>query len=239
MRVMARGFNHYDALKWLASVTMTLDHLGVWLLPQWRGLRVIGRIAMPVFCFLAGWNGQYRFRWSLLVAALLASATDLFLWQALPGNILWTILLGRMLLAVLDRRVTQEKPWVMLLALLVWLPASVALTEYGSVALLWMLFGRAQRHAPGSAHASIYGLAACFGTVGLSLLYLQFSEAEACLTASMLLALLLGLRQLMPQMPTLRRPAWLATGARHALSYYLVHRALLLAARTLLASPIF
>ncbi len=39
-------------LKWIAIVAMTIDHIGAILFPQLIFLRIIGRIAFPIFCFL-------------------------------------------------------------------------------------------------------------------------------------------------------------------------------------------
>ena len=39
-------------LKWIAIITMTIDHIGVVLFPQRLWLRMIGRLAFPIFCFL-------------------------------------------------------------------------------------------------------------------------------------------------------------------------------------------
>jgi len=41
-----------DVLKWIAVVTMTLDHTGAILLPDVNILRVIGRLSFPLFSYL-------------------------------------------------------------------------------------------------------------------------------------------------------------------------------------------
>ena len=40
-----------SALQWIALITMTIDHIGFLLFPKLTILRVIGRIAMPIFVF--------------------------------------------------------------------------------------------------------------------------------------------------------------------------------------------
>ncbi|MCF0110995.1 MAG: hypothetical protein HUJ58_03775, partial [Erysipelotrichaceae bacterium] len=39
-------------LKWIALVTMTIDHIGYFLFPRYKILRIIGRIAFPLYAFL-------------------------------------------------------------------------------------------------------------------------------------------------------------------------------------------
>ncbi|MBM6614597.1 hypothetical protein JTF06_06810 [Desemzia sp. RIT804] len=40
-----------NLIKWLAIIIMTIDHIGAYLLPQFVMLRVIGRIAFPLFLY--------------------------------------------------------------------------------------------------------------------------------------------------------------------------------------------
>ena len=44
-------FNSFQ-LKWIAIITMVIDHVGAVLFPEQIILRYIGRIAFPIFCFL-------------------------------------------------------------------------------------------------------------------------------------------------------------------------------------------
>ena len=41
-----------NLLKLIAMLTMTIDHIGAILLPQYRILRIIGRLAMPIYAFM-------------------------------------------------------------------------------------------------------------------------------------------------------------------------------------------
>lgn len=40
-----------DILKWIALLTMTIDHIGLVLFPKFLFLRIIGRIAFPIFAY--------------------------------------------------------------------------------------------------------------------------------------------------------------------------------------------
>jgi len=62
------GINFYDIAKIYAVVTMMIDHYGYFGLPgisysAARWTRVIGRTSAPMFFFLIGYSGSFRFRW--------------------------------------------------------------------------------------------------------------------------------------------------------------------------------
>ena len=48
-----------NQLKLIALITMTIDHVGMMLLPQMRILRAIGRIAFPIFAYMIAEGCQY------------------------------------------------------------------------------------------------------------------------------------------------------------------------------------
>lgn len=62
------GINFYDVAKIIAVVTMIIDHYGYFGLPGIsytvsRWTRVVGRLSAPLFFFLTGYSGSFRFRW--------------------------------------------------------------------------------------------------------------------------------------------------------------------------------
>ena len=96
--------NFYDWLKVLAVVTMVIDHIGYYLFPDVLGLRLVGRIAFPIFLFLVGVNGSFRWRWSLFLITLLVQFA-MQIWRSsfsltgrVVGNILLVIVCSRVLL---------------------------------------------------------------------------------------------------------------------------------------------
>ncbi len=67
------GFINGNTLKIIAAVTMLIDHIGYILLPQYRFLRIIGRLAMPIFAFMIAEGCKYtknKKRYLFTIAAL-------------------------------------------------------------------------------------------------------------------------------------------------------------------------
>lgn len=62
-----------NQLKLLAMLTMTIDHIGAVLLPQYEFLRIIGRLAMPIYAYMIAEGCHYthdRMRYFLRLAGL-------------------------------------------------------------------------------------------------------------------------------------------------------------------------
>lgn len=225
--VARRRFNTYDALKIVALIAMTVDHAVTYLMPAQEMLHLIGRLAAPVFCFLVGWNLQYRFRGTLLVAAMLASVTDVIYDGAIfPLNILWGILIGRTLLQWMQQRGVMWHPAIFILICALWLYPSLQVLEYGSMALLWMLWGRAQRLGRGSV---LYAITGGMAAGGLSLLHVTVTPAMFALLAALTLLVTMVLQRFRLSDIAIPAERLLQFWSAHALSYYVLHRAVLVA----------
>jgi len=100
-----------DLLKWLALATMTIDHIGLILYPQILVLRIIGRLAFPLFCYLlvlgmGSTHDPRRYFYRMLGFAFLsqipfAIANEIPIWQHL--NIFFTLSLGIILIYFTER----------------------------------------------------------------------------------------------------------------------------------------
>lgn len=100
-----------EALKVLACVCMLMDHIGATLVP-WTWLRVVGRIAFPIYCYLLveGFRytkNPYRYMGRMLLAAVLSELPFDF---ALYGcaaryhqNVMLTLLLGLLALEIMEQ----------------------------------------------------------------------------------------------------------------------------------------
>ena len=69
-----------NQLKLIALIAMTFDHIGVSLFPHTIWLRVVGRLALPIFAYMIAEGCRYtrsrkRYLMSLLAVAALCQAS--------------------------------------------------------------------------------------------------------------------------------------------------------------------
>lgn len=102
-----------NQLKILAMITMTCDHVGVMLFPHLQWLRIIGRLAMPIYAFMIAEGCRYtrdrkKYLLRLLSLGVLCQAVYLIAMGSLYMCILITFSLSVCLINLLDQ-VEQEK----------------------------------------------------------------------------------------------------------------------------------
>lgn len=95
-KIYPNEITSYDILKSVVVVTMIVDHLGAYLLPDIQMLRAIGRASAPAWMFLIGFAESRDFSPRLWISAgVLVFACFVFGPTIFPLNILVTILLTR------------------------------------------------------------------------------------------------------------------------------------------------
>lgn len=102
-----RGWISGNQLKIVACIAMLIDHIGMILLPDMVFLRIIGRIAMPLFAFTFAegcfYSGHKLRRFLLILGlGLVTSAVMSFAEGKLQGNILITLSLSSLIIYALD-----------------------------------------------------------------------------------------------------------------------------------------
>lgn len=107
--------NLYDYLKIVAIITMIIDHVWYYFFPDALWLRLIGRIAFPIFLFLVWFSWSYKRRWDIPLLWLILWIASVFVFQAVgiqeipTANILIGIALTRAVLFL----VQKFERWIM------------------------------------------------------------------------------------------------------------------------------
>ena len=131
-----------EGLKLIACVTMLIDHVGAVFFPQNLWLRVIGRLAFPIYCFLLAEGSRYtrnpaKYALRLFIGLLLAEIPfDL----ALYGQISWAhqSVMFTLLLAFFLAHAMKKLPlWGKLLVVIpFYFAAELLHTDYGGLGIV-------------------------------------------------------------------------------------------------------
>lgn len=125
-----------EGLKVIACVTMLLDHIGATIVPQ-MGLRIIGRLAFPIYCFLLAegishTKNPQKYALRLLIGALLSEIPfDLLFFGELTltnQSVMVTLLLG-FLMAMW----TKKRGKILLPFAVCFFAAELLGTDYGGI----------------------------------------------------------------------------------------------------------
>ena len=111
-----------NQLKIIALIAMTCDHVGMQLLPQFGFLRIIGRLAMPIFAYMIAEGCRYtrscrKYLCRMLLLALACQVVYFVALGSLYQCILVTFSLSAGLIFSLDNTRTRRDTASELLAL--------------------------------------------------------------------------------------------------------------------------
>lgn len=101
-----------NQLKLIALATMTCDHIGVQLFPQVTLLRIIGRLALPIFAYMIAQGCRYtrnkvRYLVTIAAVALVCQLVYFFAMRSLYQCILVTFSLSILLIFSLDKAISR------------------------------------------------------------------------------------------------------------------------------------
>jgi len=139
-----------DWLKTAAIILVAIDHFGYFFIEDADWWSVFGRMAAPVFFFMLGYAQSrivpLRWIWLGVILTLLDSWNNDWSWVA--PNILLSLALIRIARPYVKIFI-QRFDWlafvILVSALLVVLPITANVVEYGAEGWLWALFGLCQR----------------------------------------------------------------------------------------------
>ncbi|MGX6960697.1 MAG: TraX family protein [Rickettsia endosymbiont of Pentastiridius leporinus] len=147
----SRQSNYQDLLKTLAIITMLIDHIGLYLYPELTVMRVIGRIAMPIFCFFAGYNFHDKPKAQIIIwGVLLHIYTTILFKQFIVTNILISIYLGQWYIYCLRNSLTRffysGYCHVIIMVILWYITGN--LIDYGTLVIAMMILGFIAKNEP-------------------------------------------------------------------------------------------
>lgn len=139
-----------DWLKTAAIILVAVDHFGYFFIDDADWWSVFGRMAAPVFFFLLGYAQSrtipFRWIWLGVILTLLDSWNTNWMWVA--PNILLSLALIRLARPHV-KALLHRYGWVafvlLVCTLIVVLPLSTNVVDYGAEGWLWALFGLCQR----------------------------------------------------------------------------------------------
>ncbi len=122
-----------NQLKLIALITMTIDHIGLILLPQHLILRLIGRLAFPIYAYMIGEGCRYtssmpRYFARMAILAVAYQAVYYFGLGSLHQGILVTFSLS-IAMAALVRLAVEKKKAILWIGVAVAVAAVFGLTE--------------------------------------------------------------------------------------------------------------
>ena len=168
-------------LRAIALLTMLTDHLGYALYgvlpePVYLGMRLVGRLAMPIFCFLVA-EGLFhtrsasRYAFRLLLFGLLSEVpfdwfcshgTRLFSWEG--QNIFFTLFLGLLAIWLYDRFALHGHYLLSLLAVLFCAALSELIrSDYGMFGVLFIFVFYSFRDRPRAKYLTFIGVCLLLG----------------------------------------------------------------------------
>lgn len=134
-------------MQWLAMITMLTDHLGYAFFPDERYLRVIGRIAFPIYCYFLVLGYQRtrnvrKYTIRLLLIAALSQLPFMYAFDITNLNVVCTLFISLLLMIVIDKLSLKYFPVSLLLILAVGWLADHLHMDYGMYGVLLVLVFR-------------------------------------------------------------------------------------------------
>ncbi len=105
-----------NQLKWIAMVTMTVDHIGMIFFPSNMVWRMIGRLAFPIYAFMIGEGCRHtgslrRYLLSLAIPGMVCQAAMILATGTMQQNILLTFSVSVGLVILLKQAMQRKSTW--------------------------------------------------------------------------------------------------------------------------------
>lgn len=134
------------ALKWIAMISMLIDHTGAVLFPQYIQMRMIGRLAFPIYCFLLVEGAVHtsdirKYEIRLLLFALVSELPfDLAFYTRVDfrhQNVFFTLFLGLVVVEQYQKRRQKLSSFLIFIAAMVL--SEVMHTDYSAAGIVFIV----------------------------------------------------------------------------------------------------
>ncbi|WP_367275868.1 TraX family protein [Niallia sp. MER 6] len=126
------GKQHNEILKLIAIISMLIDHIGLIFFPESTFMRILGRIAFPIFAFhiAKGYvhtSSKMNYISRLLIFAAISQIPYMFLLKTYNLNILFTLTLSVILISCIQYK---KWYWIILIGFIVIIPKYLQLLSF-------------------------------------------------------------------------------------------------------------
>lgn len=135
--------NYQDALKVIALVLMIIDYIGLYLMPEQVWMRMVGRFALPIFAFYAGYNFKGKIRHIIWIFGFVMLVAWRWSFGFIVPNILIDLAFGQLYLLYAGRAIlSSERQFLMqFLGMLILTPFTKLVLDYGTISIAFMMVG--------------------------------------------------------------------------------------------------
>ncbi|GAK38595.1 TraX family protein [Paenibacillus urinalis] len=132
-------------MHWIAMITMLIDHIGAVFFPEHSILRIIGRIAFPVYAFSIFLGYKHtrnvkRYTFRLFIIAVVSQIPFMAAFNQSTLNVVWTLLASLLVLQALDK--VKNEIAAIFIVISAGFMMEISTMDYGIYGLLLVLIYR-------------------------------------------------------------------------------------------------
>jgi hypothetical protein len=131
-------------LKWIAVLTMLIDHIGLVMFPESEIWRIIGRVALPLYSYfliigMEKTRNRNQYIERLLKIGVISQLPYYLIFQNLRLNVIFTLIIAALCIYIFEEK--WRSKYVFLIATILILPVSIYL-DYGyyGIALCFLYY---------------------------------------------------------------------------------------------------
>lgn len=201
-RSLPATLTSYDVLKSVMVAAMIADHIGAFFFPEQMWLKIVGRCSLPTWFFLIGYARGREIGPGMVAGGLALLAGSMVSGQTVfPLNILFTLMAVRLALGPVMRVAALNVVlfWAVAAAAALLIPQSRSLADYGTMGLLFAMFGWLARRQPERRTLAATFIAFCTAVyTSTQWAIFPFTDLQAAAVAAGTGAVLFGLSAFRP-----------------------------------------